>query len=189
MAKGASIKSILGVVLAGGKSSRMGTDKARLPYGKKTLLDFQFEKLESVLGRENILVSGNYPHLPHLVDLEVGLGPLGGITSVINSFSDFSYFLFLPVDMPNISKKALINLIDFAQNDFISNCWSFKDFQMPLIIKNHSKIQDLLRMPARDRSIRNLAEHLKSRTLELGQLNKKEFLNTNTLIEWQEVIL
>lgn len=186
MVKGTDIKSILGVVLAGGRSSRMGTDKARLSFMGKTLLDFQFEKLESILGRENIVVSGNYPHLPYLTDQESGLGPLGGIISTTNKFSSYDYFLFLPVDMPKISEKALTNLINFATEDFSSDCWSYKGFQMPLIIK---KLKGQLTVPSKDLSIRFLIEQLKSKKLELSEIRETEFLNTNTIKDWQEVNL
>lgn len=186
MVKGSNIKSILGVVLAGGKSSRMGTDKAKLSFMGKTLLDFQFEKLESILGRENTIVSGNYPHLPHLIDQEIGLGPLGGIVTIINRYLGYDFFLFLPVDMPKISEKALIALINFAESDSSFDCWSYKGFQMPLLIK---KPQAPLTVPIKDRSIRFLLEQLKSKTLNHKELSENEFLNTNTLKEWQEVNL
>jgi len=191
MVKGTNTQSILGVVLAGGKSSRMGTDKAQLPFRGKTLLDFQFEKLASIFGMENTVVSGNYPHLPHVLDDKMGLGPLGGIISLINK--PYEYFVFLPVDMPNLSKRALINLMDFAKNDSSSNCWTYKDFQMPLIIRNQLNLSELLEIiiegPVKDRSIRFLIQKLQSNILDPGELGKDEFLNTNTILEWQEVYL
>lgn len=191
MVKGTNTQSILGVVLAGGKSSRMGTDKAKLPFMGKTLLDFQFGKLASIFGRENTVVSGNYPDFPHVLDEKVGLGPLGGLITLIKK--PYEYFVFLPVDMPNLSKKAIINLIDFAKNDPSSNCWIYKDFQMPLMIKNQPNLSELLNIiikgSKKDRSIRFLIQNLQSKNLDPGELGKDEFLNTNTLLEWQEVNL
>ena len=45
-------------VLAGGFSSRMGRDKACLPFGGTTLLGFQVGKLRA-LGIEDIMISGS----------------------------------------------------------------------------------------------------------------------------------
>ena len=50
-------------VLAGGLSSRMGRDKAALPFGGTTLLDFQVQKLRS-LGMEDIMISGTEQQIP-----------------------------------------------------------------------------------------------------------------------------
>ena len=48
---------ISGIILAGGRSSRMGRDKAALPFGDGTLLSAQTKKLHA-LGITDILISG-----------------------------------------------------------------------------------------------------------------------------------
>ena len=50
-------ENISGVVLAGGFSSRMGTDKSRLKIGGMALLEIQIRKLQR-LGIQDIMVSG-----------------------------------------------------------------------------------------------------------------------------------
>ena len=62
-----------GIVLAGGRSSRMGTDKAGLSFRGMTLLEWQVSKLQR-LGIEEIIISGSRG----VRDVFPGRGPLGG---------------------------------------------------------------------------------------------------------------
>ncbi len=55
--KSSGFRKFSGIILAGGKSSRMKTDKAKLPLGNKTLLEIQVEKLIA-LGCEDVIISG-----------------------------------------------------------------------------------------------------------------------------------
>ena len=74
-------------VLAGGKSSRMGRDKAALPFGGGTLLTYQARKLRA-LGVKELLLSGAAEAVPgaRLVpDLLPGRGPLGGLHACLSA--------------------------------------------------------------------------------------------------------
>ena len=51
------MEGISGILLTGGKSTRMGTDKASLPFGNGTLLTVQLEKFRA-LGITDVLISG-----------------------------------------------------------------------------------------------------------------------------------
>jgi molybdopterin-guanine dinucleotide biosynthesis protein A len=179
------------VVLAGGKSSRMGVDKALLPFRNHTLLQHQYEKIVTVLGKNNVVVSGDYPPYKHVVDRDSGIGPLGGIASVIKEYRVVKYFLFLPVDMPNLSGKMLLRLIQAAQTDSSFDCWSYCNFEMPLIIKYSERLEpilsDLLLQPRKLRSIRNFIQIMKYRSI-ISEVDAREFLNVNTMTDWNEVI-
>lgn len=201
----------LGVVLAGGKSSRMGQDKAMLTLRGRTLLDHQAEKLQHLFGLEQVFVSGYYPSHHFLVDEEPGLGPLGGIETIVKMAqkrtsahnSQPSFFLFIPVDMPLISKESLAKLARFAQqctregqraiSSLSDNSESFGFFghELPLVIRNHPTLQTTLNQrrsgPKSSRSVRRLCECLKHKTLDTLDIPKIEFLNTNTLNEWREI--
>ncbi|MFZ3228892.1 MAG: molybdenum cofactor guanylyltransferase [Pseudobdellovibrio sp.] len=184
------LESFLGIVLAGGKSSRMGEDKALLNIQNKTLLEYQYEKLISILGKQNVLVSGKYPSFKYLMDQKTELGPLGGIISVVQNFSKLNYFLFLPVDMPNISVQTLNYLIQKSQENLESNCWTFKNYEMPLVLKNHSLLEatlvKLLEQPKSFCSVRRLCQSLDYQVIETDEFNKNEFLNANTMKEWKK---
>lgn len=103
---------ICGIILAGGKSTRMGTDKADLVLNGKTFLEIQAEKLRHI-GISDICLSGYSAPLPYtrcVADIRPGLGPLGGICSCFISCS-CRYALVLSVDTPLISEDSLKDLL------------------------------------------------------------------------------
>src|ERR1700683_2592733 len=79
-------KQIAGFVLAGGKSSRMGSDKASLEIAGASLIARAVRLLESVTGNPTIIASrSRYSSLGALVvaDDWPDSGPLGGIATVL----------------------------------------------------------------------------------------------------------
>ncbi len=89
-------------VLAGGRSSRMGRDKAQLPYGGSTLLEHMLAMLR--LAGFNPGVAGLPPGIqcsaPSVPDAFPGDGPLAGIEAALHSVSGSQPALFVSVDLP-----------------------------------------------------------------------------------------
>lgn len=96
------------IILAGGRNSRMGTDKAALLYQGKTFLDIQKEKAAE-LGISEVIISGNFG----LPDRFPGKGPLGGLETCLRAASG-EWALVLPVDAPLAPPEELKKLVDFA---------------------------------------------------------------------------
>lgn len=97
-----------GIILAGGKSTRMGgPNKAELPFHGMTLLLWQEEKLRK-MGIGEILISGYGKYM--IPDDIPGKGPLGGLYSALRRASA-KQCLVLPVDVPLVPQKALEELI------------------------------------------------------------------------------
>jgi molybdenum cofactor guanylyltransferase len=97
-----------GYVLAGGKSSRMGRDKALLELGGRPLAARAVSKLERVC-REVHILSSNAElsvYAPLVRDLHEDCGPLGGIEAALEN-SRHPWNLFLPVDMPFLPASLL----------------------------------------------------------------------------------
>ena len=97
-----------GYVLAGGKSSRMGRDKALLTLAGKPLVEHAVTKLGRLCAKVSVL-SGNAElagYAPLVADNFVGSGPLGGIEAALLD-SEFAWNLILPVDMPFLPTKLL----------------------------------------------------------------------------------
>lgn len=116
-----------GLVLAGGRSSRMGRDKALLPWRGRPLLAHMQALLHSA-GAQEVLVSGDRPGHPGIVDTQPDLGPLGGLASVIAQLSDATTLVVVPVDMPLLSMPLLERLLAAAPQ----RCVTFDAQMLPM---------------------------------------------------------
>ena len=104
------------VVLAGGKSSRMGSDKCDLKIEKSTFLEWQIEKGRQ-LGITDIQVSGYHGEacsVPVTPDRFPGKGPLGGLESCFRQAKQ-EEVLVLGVDVPLVPVEELSRLIDASR--------------------------------------------------------------------------
>lgn len=105
-------KEITGLILAGGRSRRMGRDKAQLLLEGKSLLQWQVEKLQQ-LGLEEILISApetvSYPGIRTVPDCYSGCGPIGGLQAGLRAASCISC-LVISVDCPLIPPETLSGL-------------------------------------------------------------------------------
>ena len=97
-----------GYVLAGGRSSRMGRDKALLELAGRPLVFHAVTKLRRVCAEVHILSSR--PELeafaPLVRDLHEGCGPMGGLEAALEH-SRHEWNLFMPVDMPFLPSAFL----------------------------------------------------------------------------------
>src|SRR2546421_7517772 len=89
-----------GIVLAGGKSARMGANKATLELGGRSLVDLAIQAVSRVT--EPVIVVGGRDILPEAVnDLFPGEGPLGGLITGLESLGHGAH-LAVACDMPFI---------------------------------------------------------------------------------------
>ena len=99
-------------MLAGGKSSRMGRDKALLELAGKPLVLHAVTKLRRVCSEVQILSSkAELERFAPLVrDMREGCGPLGGMEAGLGH-SWHEWNLFMPVDMPFLPSAFLDNWV------------------------------------------------------------------------------
>ncbi|MHC1652003.1 molybdenum cofactor guanylyltransferase [Stenotrophomonas maltophilia] len=175
--------SINGIVLAGGLSSRMGRDKAGLPWQGRTLLE-HMRGLLTQAGAREVWVSGNYPAFGGIPDRVAGCGPLGGLHSVAMQMPDGPAWV-VPVDMPRLS-AGLLQRLRLAED---TACAVFADEPLPmrLQIDDHSRrvLQALIDDPAARRSLRALQGRLGVTRLPLAPGDQALLLNCNTPSEWE----
>jgi molybdopterin-guanine dinucleotide biosynthesis protein A len=107
-----------GFVLAGGKSSRMGVDKAFLDFGGQTLLHRALSVMGAVCDRVTIVGEpANFAQYGSVVaDIFPGCGPLAGIHAALVS-SPAELNLLLAVDMPFVASELLAFLFAAAENN------------------------------------------------------------------------
>jgi molybdopterin-guanine dinucleotide biosynthesis protein A len=104
-------------ILAGGKSTRMGKDKAFVALEGRTLLARMLDIARSVTDNVRIVGdAGKYsPFAPVVQDIYADCGPLGGIHAALHS-SQTDLNLILAVDVPFISLGLLLYLIQRARS-------------------------------------------------------------------------
>lgn len=133
------------VVLAGGKSRRMGRDKALLPispHTRETFLERAYRIAWRSFGNKpaRVFISGNYSGFECIDDLFPGFGPLSGIHSALNRFRSTAVraIVFIPVDMPRLRTEDLRLL---ARHSLCSDqivCFSHS--VLPIVIPNSREI-------------------------------------------------
>ncbi|HEV2576509.1 MAG TPA: molybdenum cofactor guanylyltransferase [Acidobacteriaceae bacterium] len=97
-----------GFVLAGGKSTRMGRDKALLEIGERPMAEIAIRKLESFCAE--VSIAGNRDDLGAfgaiVPEERVGAGPAAGIEAGLRAARQ-PWALFVPVDVPLVPADLL----------------------------------------------------------------------------------
>ena len=101
-----------GVILVGGRSSRMGRDKALMEFEGRTLLDRTIQLLRPHV-REVLVIGDPAKYAPaHATvrpDGQPGKGPLGGVVTAL-ACARYDRLLVLACDMPAINDRLLVQL-------------------------------------------------------------------------------
>ena len=100
------------VVLAGGKSSRMGEDKALLPFGGySSLSEYQYSRMRDIFDR--VYISSKLDKFDFKADIiydrDSGSSPLNALISALEYLK--SDIFLISVDMPCISTETIERLI------------------------------------------------------------------------------
>jgi len=115
------LQEITGVILAGGRSSRFGSNKALALWRNKFLIQHVSDVLASVFN--DILLSTNSPDqyiflkLPAVIDRYHNLGPLAGIHAALHH-SRKPWIFAVGCDMPLITPELVTCLCSYAKDKF-----------------------------------------------------------------------
>lgn len=105
-----SLLPVHGFVLAGGRSSRMGRDKATLPFQGRPMVEIAVEKLRTFCAATSI--AGNRDDLggfaPIVPESRLEAGPVAGVEAGMRGSSE-AWALFVPVDVPRVSANLVRN--------------------------------------------------------------------------------
>ncbi len=174
--------NIAGVILAGGKSSRMGTDKSKLYYRDNTLLRHT-ENLLKNTGIENVYINNEAGISDEIKDK----GPLGGVHTTLKELQGkFDYLLYVPVDMPNLQVPLLQRLMDTPPNNDIV---CFENHTLPFRLKMNTKWIDVIENifnEEEDYSLKNFHKKLNFHALPTNPLGVGSFANINTPDDWEK---
>lgn len=108
---------LLGVILCGGLSSRLGQNKALLKLrGSTTLLKDTWELLGSVTPSRILATREPEPYLeyPYILDAGPRIGPAGAILTALNyaAANGFAAILAVACDMPFLNVAMLLRLVE-----------------------------------------------------------------------------
>lgn len=162
---------VLGAVLAGGRSSRFGSDKALALHLGKPLIDHAIEALAQQ-GDAVAVVGRDRPGATSLSDWpESGCGPLGGLAGALDHAARNGFDLVLTCGVDSISLPAdllswLAPAPAYAASQPVLGLWP---------AAAASRLKDLLRAPGRH-SMLAFAEAIGARPVKLGP----EPANVNT---------
>ncbi len=110
--------SAAGFVLVGGRSTRMGCDKALLRIGNQTFLERTAETVAAATGKVTLIgPPERYPDIkyPIIPDCLESRGPLCGLLTALDN-TDADWNLVLACDLPAIHIEFLKNLLHAAES-------------------------------------------------------------------------
>ncbi len=184
-------QKIHGIVLAGGKSKRMGTTKGLLLLNELPFISYSIRALEP-LTSERYVVSDDaaYNQLPciRVNDLIKDSGPLGGLYSGLSKSSSF-YNLVLSCDVPFITTDLLSLLIDGIEENIDVIQFSCEDRTHPLIALYTKEcipsFKDLLQ--SGERRLRVALASVRVKTISLKPEFAPLLQNINTRAEYEAI--
>lgn len=182
---------VTGVVLAGGKSSRFGSNKALADYKGQPMLKHICDILSPLC--QNIFVSGEYPEYEELgiktyPDQISDIGPLGGIYSSIQH-TTASRLLILTCDMPLVSTRLLRELLDQQQSDIVLFEKDQQPLLFPMLLSNNQKVKDAIDENIRTNryAIRKLLDKIDKHYVSIKETDSHLFSNLNYTSEYESL--
>ena len=111
----ASVAPVYGLILAGGRSSRMGRDKALLAYHGRSQIEWSAERARTICERVYLSVRRDQVSdparavLPQIVDRIADKGPIAGILAAQAEVPEAAW-LVLACDLPFVDEDTLRHL-------------------------------------------------------------------------------
>jgi molybdenum cofactor guanylyltransferase len=179
---------LTGFVLAGGRSLRMGRDKAQIPWGSGTMLSSAVVQMKQVTSHVFIVgaLETQNARAPVLADTTPGLGPMGGIHAAL-THSETEWNLVLAVDLPLITADFLATIVKHCGGATVAVVPKVHGQLQPLCAAYHRAILPEVEraLASGELSIHRLLERLSTRIIEEADLITGGFhpgmlLNVNT---------
>ena len=184
-------KSITGIILAGGKSSRMGTDKGLLLLNDKPFVQYSIDALKPLVS-DIMIVSDNEDYdvfgLKRINDITKNAGPVAGICAGLEASTNV-YNMILSCDIPLITSEILQKLIDSIDDtsEIIQVESQGKSMPLIAIYKKHlAKTFDSF-LQADERRLRVVIKRCKSKNIIIEKEHDFATMNVNTQTELKAV--
>ena len=190
-----SIAKLYGLVLSGGKSTRMGTDKALIAYHGVPQREYLYDLLHQVCDDTFISLRKEQEEaLPErmqtIVDLNEFKGPYNGLLSAHKQHPEAAW-LVLACDLPLMDLEALKELIFQRDNTKQATAFALKENPLPeplcAIWEPHSFVESLSYLKAGHGSCPRKFL-INSNTKLVFPKNESVLLNANSEAEYKEAL-
>ncbi|WP_438425864.1 molybdenum cofactor guanylyltransferase [Aquimarina macrocephali] len=174
-------KNITGIILAGGKSSRMGREKGLILLDGKPFIQHGIDALQPLVNTI-IIVSSNSDYdvfeVDRVEDIIVESGPLAGLHSGL-MHSKTEHNLVISCDVPLITTEFLKKLLYYKKEDYDIVQFEAEGKSTPLIALYKKRCADQCQelLANGERRLRKLVSAVKTKTITV--LDKELVLVTN----------
>ena len=181
-------------ILAGGKSTRMGKNKALLEYESQTFISRIIEQFKDL----EIIISANEPlekaacSVVSVADENKDIGPIEGIRQILKS-SDKEYVFVCACDMPFITKDIADYIAGYISSDYDCYVITDEDRIHPLCAIYSKRILPVIEdlILKKQYRLRGILDNTRTRYISLSYtvFDKKTVRNINTKEEYRELKL
>ena len=168
-------KNITGIVLAGGKSSRMGSDKGLLTINDKTFVEHVIVAMKPLVDKI-IIVSNNKDYdqfgYRRVEDSIKDSGPLAGLYSGLKH-SETEFNLVLSCDIPMIKTELLKKLVDadLENHEVVQIESNTKTMPLIAMYKKQCMHKCLELLQQGEKRLRVAVNELKTKTITVSEFN------------------
>jgi molybdopterin-guanine dinucleotide biosynthesis protein A len=179
--------NITGIILSGGKSSRMEANKSLLKINGKTVIEYISELMQNIFSK--VILIANEPDDYRFLGLEMfediykGYGPLAGIHSgLLNSATQKNFII--SCDVPLMTEEMIKFLVDYPTNKLITIAKADGYIQQLVGVYNRDIIVTVEEILNREKSFDELNIVQQKRGCKVLALVKQldaEIINTESL--------
>lgn len=181
-------------IIAGGRSTRMNSDKLLLNFGNSNLPQYIFSKLSTVFENISIISNSENSYIPKCKvykDIIQSIGPISGIHSALVNSNTEKIFI-IGADIPFFDESAIKYLFEFSKSYDITifsesgrkqYLFGFYSKKILPVIENMVRNVKIDNKPKVKLSLFDLFENVNSKSIEICNLqfyDKQFFFNINT---------
>ncbi|GAE36218.1 molybdenum cofactor guanylyltransferase [Halalkalibacter akibai] len=182
---------MVGVVLAGGKSSRFGRPKMfehykGIPFYQHSVNALTRDPILDVyIITNNELADCFKGHVSVLVEEEPHNGPLQALVFAFESVQDGDWFFVLAADVPFVTAEFVTELTEHISTDLDVVIPVTNGQQQPLLALYHRRCLPVAKeiLATNKRSMKPLLDKVRIKTVAFSE-TQKDFININTEADW-----
>ncbi|MEL3972765.1 molybdenum cofactor guanylyltransferase [Rossellomorea oryzaecorticis] len=190
-----SLKNVMGVILAGGKSRRFGSNKGFALYKGIPFYEWSIRAMKKAVESCVLVTSRELESeykaiagMPVIVDDSSfkESGPLGGVYTAMSEMAPAEWYVLLPIDVPYINSSIIEQIIEVDGKGFKAIIPIIEGKKQFLIAAYHYSLKDMIYEQLRSGNYRmqSLVESidvLYIKEKEMGKNANVSFRNVNTV--------